>query len=381
MEAGEAGEEPQRRGRVHRHEIFVPEDKELLSLEVAERVQQADGVHRAGGIHCRAAVVEALPQVRGELRGGQLAQPTDVEVEGAVAPLQRLQLVRHRRREVLDRFPVPAERKHRPLREGARHRVANQYDELDRLGPLCGARVDARHCVRVADVVWCEVHHARVELALRRPRQQRVRAVGVAPPAHFLEARRPHAPQRELPALGRARLGDARARRVRAAELRLRPCRSQAAANASPVGPLARGGAEDGAARRGAAGIAAAREAGLRGHGLRAHRAEPAHELRARGRPLAARTQQLSLPWPEEGEVPQRAARRVGPVQLEQIGPVRERVGRRAAAEEEELLPRRGLGPRVGEEGRESVPARARGPLLGPPAAYVDRAEGVLHAI
>jgi len=284
---------------------------------------------------------------------------------------------------VLAPLPVAqrAERKHRPLREGARHRVANHYDELDRLGPLRGAVVDACHRVRVADVVWCEVHHARVELAPRRPRQQRVRAVGVAPPAHCLEARRPHAVQRELPALGRARLGDARARGVCAAELRLRPCGSQAAANASPVGPLARGGAEDGAARRGAAGVAAAtREAGLWGHGLRAHRAEPAHELRARGR-APARTQQLSLPRPEERQVAQRAARRVGPVQLEQVGPVRERVGRRAAAEEEELLPRRWLGPRVGEEGRESVPARARGPLFGPPAADVDRAEGVLHAV
>ena len=31
VEAGEAREEPQCRGRVHRHEVFVPEDKELLA--------------------------------------------------------------------------------------------------------------------------------------------------------------------------------------------------------------------------------------------------------------------------------------------------------------------------------------------------------------
>ena len=30
VEAGEAREEPQRRSRVHRHEVLVPEDKELL---------------------------------------------------------------------------------------------------------------------------------------------------------------------------------------------------------------------------------------------------------------------------------------------------------------------------------------------------------------
>ena len=44
VESGEAADEAEDGGSVHRHEILVAEEEELLALEDAERVEEADGV-------------------------------------------------------------------------------------------------------------------------------------------------------------------------------------------------------------------------------------------------------------------------------------------------------------------------------------------------
>lgn len=66
-QAGETADQPEEGGRVHLHQILVPEEEELAPLEVAQSVQHAHTVQRRVRVVERAARGPAAGEVRGQL--------------------------------------------------------------------------------------------------------------------------------------------------------------------------------------------------------------------------------------------------------------------------------------------------------------------------